>query len=90
MHLELDRKSVRISVHNDGAPIPAEELAVLFDPFKRASAALAGGAKGWGLGLTLVKGLADAPGGGVEVRSESSLGTTFTVTLPLDARMAVL
>jgi signal transduction histidine kinase len=44
--------------------------------------------KGWGLGLTLVKGLAEALGGRVELESSGSEGTTFCVMLPIDARGA--
>jgi PAS domain S-box-containing protein len=81
-----DRAS--LSVHNGGAPIPAEELASLFAPFTRSRAAEAGGLKGWGLGLTLVRGCADAHGGTLSVRSDLS-GTIFTIELPLDARQVV-
>lgn len=77
---------VRISVHNEGVPIPAEEMSRLFEPFTRASTALTGGQKGWGLGLTLVKGIAETLGGTVEAKSEARLGTTFTVTIPLSDR----
>ena len=44
------------------------------------------GQKGWGLGLTLVKGIAEAHGGLVSVESSSEQGTTFFVELPLDSR----
>ncbi len=42
--------------------------------------------KGWGLGLTLVRGIAEAHGGKVQVESSPFKGTTFTVELPKDAR----
>jgi signal transduction histidine kinase len=38
--------------------------------------------KGWGLGLTLVKGIAEAHGGKVEAMSHPKDGTTFTMTIP--------
>jgi signal transduction histidine kinase len=73
-----------VSVHNEGPPIPAEEHAALFEPFGRARGADAR-ARGWGLGLTLVRGCAEAHGGTIELSSDAS-GTTFTLRLPLDAR----
>jgi signal transduction histidine kinase len=73
-------------VHNEGKPIPTEEQAALFRPFGRAARAVASGQRGWGLGLTLVKGVAEAHGGEVHLESEPGRGTTFTVALPLDAR----
>jgi signal transduction histidine kinase len=76
----------RISVHNHGAPIPSGEQAHIFDPYARASAAIAGGRMGWGLGLTLVRGVAEAHGGHVSVASNSRSGTTFTIEMPVDAR----
>jgi signal transduction histidine kinase len=75
---------VAISVHNTGAAIPPAEQAQLFEPFSRARGAEAR-ARGWGLGLTLVRGCAEAHGGTVELASTPETGTTFTMRLPLDA-----
>jgi signal transduction histidine kinase len=77
---------VQASVHNEGAPIPADELDHLFEPYARAPAAIAGARAGWGLGLTLVRGCAEAHGGAVHVTSDGEHGTTFTLELPIDAR----
>ncbi len=78
--------AVEISVHNFGEPIPPEERSRLFDPFTRSKAADLQNKKGWGLGLTLVKGVTEAHGGQISVQSEPDIGTTFTVILPKDAR----
>lgn len=71
-----------IKVHNLGEPIAAEDMAKLFEPFRRTKSAQSSSQKGWGLGLTLVKGLAEAHGGSVKVESSEEFGTTFTVSLP--------
>jgi signal transduction histidine kinase len=71
-----------LEVSNTGRPIPPEELSQLFDPFRRSSAAFAGGKKGWGIGLALVRGLAEAHGGAVGAQSSADDGTTFWVRLP--------
>lgn len=72
----------RIKVHNEGNPISTVEREKLFKLFNRSASAIAGNQKGWGLGLTLVKGLVQAHGGEVEVDSSEEKGTTFTVIIP--------
>lgn len=79
---------VLLTVHNYGSIIPAEEQQKLFRPFHRTRTAYASRARGWGIGLTLVKGVAEAHGGMVKVESYRKEGTTFTVDLPADARGA--
>lgn len=75
-----------VAVHNYGTIIPVEEQAKLFRPFHRTEIAQASGKSGWGIGLTLVKGIVEAHGGIVKVESYPKEGTTFTVDLPVDAR----
>ena len=74
---------VELTVHNRGNPIPPDEQPMIFQPYHRGRIApgQASGVKGWGLGLTLVRGTAEAHGGTVSVDSSSERGTTFTVTL---------
>lgn len=81
----LAAETVRISVHNFGEPIPAVELSSLFHAFHRTAKADSGDQIGWGLGLALVRGCAEAHGGRVDVVSDET-GTTFAMELPLDAR----
>ena len=78
---------VTIQVQNEGSPIPAADQEKLFQPFRRIEAGLEGRPTGWGLGLTLVKGIVEAHGGQVTVNSKPETGTVFTVTLPLDSRI---
>jgi PAS domain S-box-containing protein len=82
---KIDPASVAISIHNWGNPISMEDQEILFEPYRRLGPVEVRSQKGWGLGLTLVKGLAQAHGGSVEVTSTAEAGTTFTVRLPLDA-----
>ena len=74
--------TVTLSIHNHGNPIDRADQLNLFDPFHRTAAAKASGQKGWGIGLGLVKGIAEAHNGKVEVISNRETGTTFSVTLP--------
>lgn len=75
----------RVSVHNAGAPIPLDEQAHLFDAHARTATARTSGRIGWGLGLALVRGCAEAHGGRVSLHSDAATGTTFAIELPFDA-----
>lgn len=80
--LEQDEASATFSVHNEGEPIPAGEKDILFQQYRRAQSVEQ--KIGWGLGLTVVKGMVDAHHGTINVFSEQGLGTTFTIHLPKD------
>jgi signal transduction histidine kinase len=77
---------VRLAVHNYGRPLSEVEKSTLFGLFQRTGAAERGDKQGWGIGLTVVKGIVESQGGRTCVESSTSAGTTFTVTLPRDAR----
>ncbi|WNG40917.1 PAS domain-containing protein [Archangium violaceum] len=81
---DVGSEEVRLSVHNEGDPIPPELQAVLFQPFRRGTTGKAA-TRSVGLGLYIVRQIARAHGGEVEVRSTQGEGTTFTVRLPRDA-----
>lgn len=75
-----------ICVHNKGIPIPVEGRELLFAAYKRSESAKCSGKKGWGIGLALVRGIAEAHGGSIAVDSSIESGTTFTIDVPRDAR----
>ena len=79
---KVTRDEVEISVHNWGNVIPPENLQNLFERYRRSQSAERGNQKGWGLGLTLVRGFAQAHGGSVQATSTAEAGTTFIVRLP--------
>jgi signal transduction histidine kinase len=80
-----DQKMV-LSVHNQGPALSLEEQDRIFQPFERTRSAELGGKQGWGIGLTLVKGIVRSHGGDVKVESSPDGGTTFTVENPMDSR----
>lgn len=79
-------EEVQIIVHNSGNPISEDEQKFLFRPFQRATSAQMSENKGWGLGLTLVRGVVEAHGGAIKVSSSEKDGTSFLITIPQDSR----
>lgn len=86
--IEEDNDYVHLKVHNHGNPIPYHKLDIMFNAYERLKHDNLEVKKGWGLGLTLVKGLTEAQGGKVSVTSDME-GTTFTVSIPKDVRQYV-
>ena len=72
-----------LSVHNQGPPIPDQELQRLFQPFERMENV---NIQGWGLGLPFVQSVAESHGGTVVADSAEERGTTFTINVPVDSR----
>ena len=76
---------VTLQVMNQGEPIVGSDLLTIFEPFHRSRSATESAQKGWGIGLPLVRGIAEAHGGRATVTSSAQDGTCFTITLPLTA-----
>lgn len=81
--------TVTLSVHNEGNPISREDQESIFDQFSRSRTAECGSQKGWGIGLTIVKGIADAHCAEVKIQSIESKGTKFMVIFPRDSRPCI-
>jgi signal transduction histidine kinase len=74
---------VEIFISDDGIGIPPEEKAKIFQKFYQIEASFTGQVQGMGLGLALVKRVAEAHGGDVRVESSLGSGSTFTLSLPI-------
>jgi signal transduction histidine kinase len=75
-----------IRVANGGRPIPPEQVASLFEPFRRLDGERTGSDRGAGLGLSIVRSVAAAHGGRAEGRALDGGGLEVTVELPRAAR----
>ena len=76
---------VKLEVADRGIGIARNEHAKIFEKFYRVGDPLVHNTKGSGLGLSLVRHIAHAHGGEVEVDSAPGKGSRFTMTLPLAA-----
>jgi signal transduction histidine kinase len=79
----VSKDRVSISVRDRGLGIDMADQETIFQKFVRGSAAKMMGIKGTGLGLAMVKQIAEAFGGEVHLQSEVGVGSTFTLVLPL-------
>ena len=74
-----------LEVTDTGVGVSAHEQRLLFDRFHRVTGAWSRSHEGTGIGLALVRELAELHGGTATARSEPGAGSTFTVTVPLGA-----
>lgn len=85
--LDATAGEVRFIVHDTGIGIAPDRLQYLFQPFSQLDSTLSRKYGGTGLGLALVRRLAELHGGRVEVQSDAQTGTRFTIVLPGQAGM---
>lgn len=76
---------VILVVSDSGIGIPEGDLAHIFDPFYRVDPSRSRAVGGSGLGLSLVRDIAEKHGGSIRAESTEGAGTTFTFELPADA-----
>jgi signal transduction histidine kinase len=75
--------TVIVSINDTGPGIPPEQLKKIFDPFFTTKPV----GEGTGLGLSISHGIIQRHGGKIEVESATGQGTTFTISLPVDAEL---
>jgi signal transduction histidine kinase len=85
VRMRASGSTVELEVEDEGIGIPEAEQERLFSRFFRSSTSQERAIQGTGLGLTIVKTIVDHHSGEISVRSQSGVGTTFTVRLPAAA-----
>jgi signal transduction histidine kinase len=80
---KLNGESVLLRVSDTGIGIPAEEMPRLFNEFHRCANVRQSGIEGTGLGMAIVKTIADQHHAAIGVESEVGKGTTVEVRFPL-------
>lgn len=80
----MDDRKMRIWVRDTGSGIDPEERDRIFERFRQGARSIVGS----GLGLSIVRAIATAHGGRVELRSRPGGGAAFTLVLPVDGRAA--
>ena len=77
---------VLVGVSDSGPGIAPEDQERIFEEFQQAKATNGERPEGTGLGLALSKSLVELHGGRIWVESEPGKGSTFTFTLPAEAK----
>ena len=72
-----------LTVRDQGIGIPDGEITRIFDRFERGSNVV-GVIPGTGIGLASARHIVESHGGTIDVASEVSRGTSFTIQLPLE------
>jgi two-component system, OmpR family, sensor kinase len=78
--------SVEVWVADDGEGIPPDDIPHIFEPFYRGDRSRSRRRGGTGLGLALVRNIAESHGGEVRVESEEGRGTRFILAVPKEPR----
>ncbi len=82
----IEQEVLAISVHDTGIGIPVEQQTRIFDKFYQTGMTTKGVREGTGLGLAITKHLVERHGGKINVESNPGSGSSFTFTIPLEAR----
>ena len=79
-----DKTQIALRVRDEGIGISQNDIETLGTPFVQAENALDRRFEGTGIGLSIVKGLAELQYGDMLIESQLNIGTTVTITLPVD------
>ncbi len=88
IELHVERGRAQVLVRDRGIGIPASARPHVFEPFFRARVGAPQSVGGLGIGLFLAREIVVRHGGTIDFESAEGVGTTFTITLPLDEEIS--
>lgn len=78
-----------LKIADSGIGIPADKVDKVFNSFEQGEGSITRKYGGTGLGLSITKTIVELMGGNIKVSSVDGEGTTFSVTIPLDAAKSI-
>ncbi|MDP2602592.1 MAG: ATP-binding protein [Deltaproteobacteria bacterium] len=87
--LVAESGSVEFKVADTGIGIPTESQALIFEPFRQLDSSNTREHEGIGLGLYIVRKLAELIGAKISVESAAGQGATFTVSIPIGGKNVI-
>jgi GAF domain-containing protein/CheY-like chemotaxis protein len=78
------RQMVQVDVTDTGIGIADKDIPLLFEAFRQVDSSLTRTAGGTGLGLPISKSLVEMQGGTISVRSQTNIGSVFSITIPIE------
>ncbi|HUN82177.1 MAG TPA: HAMP domain-containing sensor histidine kinase [Phycisphaerae bacterium] len=88
VHVELREEEICVLVRDTGIGIPEDQLPHVFERFRQLDDSMTREHSGTGLGLAISKELVTLLRGSIHVTSEVGKGSTFSVTLPVNAELS--
>ena len=82
----VNNESQIVSAIDQGSGIPADQIALVTEPFYRVDKARSRKLGGAGLGLSLCQMIAQAHGGRLDIQSEVGKGTTISMIWPMEEK----
>jgi PAS domain S-box-containing protein len=84
---KASNNNIIINIIDQGCGIPDEDCSRIFEKYYRVNHTQTENDYGLGLGLYLAKQIVEAHGGSISVKSQLGVGSTFTITIPVEKRI---